>query len=48
VVAALFKSVKAPYQPGSQTWAALVVHPEGVITVTKRVRVVSDKSQLRL
>jgi hypothetical protein len=44
----LFKSVKAPYQPGSQTWAALVVHPEGVITVTKRVRVVSDKSQLRL
>ncbi len=43
----LFKSVKAPYQPGSQTWAAMVVHPEGVITITKRVRVVSDKSQLR-
>jgi hypothetical protein len=42
----LFKSVQAPFQPGSQTWAALVVHPEGVITVTKRVRVVNDRSQL--
>jgi len=44
----LFKSVQAPFQPGSQIWAAMVVHPEGVITVTKRVRVVSDKSQLRI
>ena len=42
----LFKSVQAPFQPGVQTWAAMVVHPDGVITVTKQVRVVSDKSQL--
>ena len=42
----LFKSVQAPFQPGVQTWAAMLVHPDGVITVTKQVRVVSDKSQL--
>lgn len=42
----LFKSVKAPFQPGVQTWAAMLVHPDGVITVTKQVRVVSDRSQL--
>ena len=42
----LFKSVQAPFQPGVQTWAAMLVHPDGVITVTKQVRVVSDRSQL--
>ena len=42
----LFKSVQAPFQPGVQTWAAMLVHPDGVITVTKRVRVVSDRSEL--
>ena len=26
----LFKSVQAPFQPGSQVWAALLVHPDGV------------------
>ena len=38
----LFKSVQAPLQPGSQTWAVMLVHPDGVVTATKRVRVVSS------
>ena len=42
----LFKSVQAPFQPGAQTWAALLVHPEGVITVSKRVQVVDDQAKL--
>lgn len=42
----LFKSVQAPFQPGVQTWAAMLVHPDGVITVTKQVRVVNDRSEL--
>lgn len=42
----LFKTVQAPYSPGSQTWAVLLVHPRGVISATKRVRVVSDRAQL--
>ena len=43
----LFKSVQAPFQPGTQTWAALLVHPDGVITVSKRVQVVDDQTQLK-
>ena len=38
----LFKSVRAPQQPGSQSWAVMLVHPDGVVTATKRVRVVSS------
>ena len=38
----LFKSVRAPQQPGAQTWAAMLVHPDGVVTATKRVRVISS------
>ena len=38
----LFKSVQAPQTPGSQTWALMLVHPDGVVTATKRVRVVSS------
>ena len=38
----LFKSVQAPQQPGSQTWAVMLVHPDVVVTATKRVRVVSS------
>lgn len=37
----LFKSVQAPQRPGSQTWALILVHPEGLVTATKRVRVVT-------
>ncbi|HGY5534825.1 MAG TPA: hypothetical protein ACN46O_06700 [Prochlorococcus sp.] len=44
----LFKSVQAPFTPGSQTWAVMLVHPDGLITVTKRVRVVSNEEELTL
>lgn len=37
----LFKSVQAPQRPGVQTWAVMLVHPDGVVTATKRVRVVN-------
>ncbi|GCE64920.1 putative secreted protein [cyanobiont of Ornithocercus magnificus] len=39
----LFKSVQAPLRPGVQFWAALLVHPQGVLAVTKRVRVVTSQ-----
>ena len=42
----LFKTVQAPQTPGSQFWAAMLVHPDGVVTMTKRVRVVSSKQEL--
>jgi len=42
----LFKTVRAPQAPGSQTWAVLLVHPQGVVSATKRVRVVSDRRAL--
>ena len=42
----LFKSVQAPYTPGSQTWAILLVHPKGIVSATKRVLVVANKAQL--
>lgn len=42
----LFKVVQAPQTPGSQTWAVLLVHPKGVVSATKRVRVVSDRQVL--
>jgi hypothetical protein len=42
----LFKSVQAPFTPGSQTWAVLLVHPKGIVSATKRVLVVADKGQL--
>jgi hypothetical protein len=42
----LFKTVQAPYNPGEQTWAVLLVHPKGVVSATKRVRVVADRAQL--
>ena len=42
----LFKSVQAPFTPGSQTWTILLVHPKGIVSATKRVLVVADKTQL--
>ena len=42
----LFKTVQAPQTPGSQFWAAMLVHPDGVVTVTKRVRVVGSEQEL--
>jgi hypothetical protein len=38
--------VQAPLKPGSQTWAVLLVHPKGIVSTTKRVRVVADKASL--
>ena len=38
----LFKSVQAPQAPGSQTWALMLVHPDGLVIATKRVKVVSS------
>ena len=38
----LFKTVQAPQLPGSQSWALMLVHPDGVVTATKRVRVVNS------
>ncbi|MEB3351817.1 MAG: hypothetical protein VKM01_05770 [Cyanobacteriota bacterium] len=43
----LFKSVQAPLAPGSQTWAVLLVHPDGIVSATKRVRVVADRQALQ-
>jgi len=43
----LFKVVQAPQTPGAQTWAVLLVHPKGVVSATKRVRVVSDQKGLQ-
>ena len=42
----LFKSVQAPYQPGVQTWGVLLVHPQGIVSATKQVRVVADRAAL--
>jgi hypothetical protein len=42
----LFKSVQAPLNPGFQTWAVLLVHPDGIVSATKRVRVVTDRQAL--
>ena len=42
----LFKTVQAPYKPGTQMWAVLMVHPRGVVSATKLVRVVADKASL--
>ena len=42
----VFKTVQAPLTPGSQTWAVLLVHPQGVVSATKRVRVVADRRSI--
>ena len=38
----LFKTIKAPMNPGKQIWAALLVHPDGMVSITKLVRIVSN------
>ena len=42
----MFKSVKAPIDPGKQIWAALLVHPDGLIAVTKTIKIVADQEDL--
>ena len=39
----IFKSVQAPLNPGEQRWAAIIAHPEGVVSITKLVKIVSTK-----
>ena len=42
----LFKQVKAPQQSGVQAWAVMLIHPDGVVTATKQVRVVNTEDEL--
>ena len=42
----LFKRVRAPQAPGVQMWAVMLVHPDGVVTTTQRVRVVATAADL--
>ncbi|MEB3266885.1 MAG: hypothetical protein VKN13_09785 [Cyanobacteriota bacterium] len=43
----LFKTVQAPLSPGSQLWAVLLVHPDGIVSASKRVRVVASRQALQ-
>lgn len=42
----IFKSVRAPLKPGKQRWSALIAHPEGLVSITKMVRIVSNIDNL--
>ncbi len=42
----LFKSVTAPINPGTQVWSGLIAHPDGLISITKRVNIVANNSQI--
>jgi len=35
----LFKYIKAPLTPGSQTISAIITHPEGIYLITKKIKV---------
>ena len=35
----LFKYIKAPLRPGFQNIAAIITHPEGIYSITKRIKV---------
>ena len=35
----LFKYIQAPLQPGSQTISAIIMHPEGIYLITKKIKV---------
>tara|TARA_B100001939_G_scaffold260854_1_gene227855 strand:- start:1185 stop:1859 length:675 start_codon:yes stop_codon:yes gene_type:complete len=37
----IFKTIQAPYQSGRQAWAALLLHPEGTVSISRTVRVVN-------
>ena len=43
----IFKSARAPLNPGELRWAALIAHPQGLISITKKVKIVSSSSELR-
>ena len=42
----LFKTVQAPLKAGTQYWAAILAHPEGLVSITKSVKIVQNKSDL--
>ena len=42
----LFKSIRAPFKPGAQRLGALIAYPEGLISISKMVRIVSDPKDL--
>ena len=35
----LFKYIQAPLEPGSQTISAIIMHPEGIYSITKKIKV---------
>jgi hypothetical protein len=37
----IFKTIQAPYRPGSQSWAVLLLHPQGTVSISRMVRVVN-------
>ncbi len=39
----IFKTIQAPYKAGSQSWAVLLMHPEGIVSVSRMVRVVARR-----
>ncbi len=39
----LFKTIQAPYKPGSQSWAVMLLHPEGTVSISRMVRVVARR-----
>ncbi len=42
----LFKRLQAPLKPCTQSWAAILAHPDGIIAITKSIRVVESKDEL--
>ena len=36
----IFKSTRAPSQPGIQIWSGIIAHPKGIITFTKSIDIV--------
>tara|TARA_Y100001968_G_scaffold277728_1_gene272689 strand:+ start:780 stop:1679 length:900 start_codon:yes stop_codon:yes gene_type:complete len=42
----LFKSVQAPLIAGEQTLVGLITHPEGIISITKKINIVSKSEDL--
>ena len=35
----LFKYIQAPLNPGYQTISAIITHPEGIFSITKKIKV---------
>ncbi len=43
----IFKTARAPLNPGEQRWAALIAHPQGLVSITKKIKVVSSSNDFR-